>query len=250
MYAVCAGSPLDSEKEWLEKGVKGTVSTRTAALYRETQHRVTEEVLKLPPMHRVVRHFHIRLRPADASEYMGEWEVMRRLRVQMNADARGRGALLIALLAKLQKLRQLIVSPRLYAEGASNARGDAASAIAAGGSGFLDALASLVAEIAPRHPRFVIVAESVGILQICVALVRAAVPLERHGTMAPSPSPPVVHSFVRCRWSGTGRTMGPSRGSGAMRSSRPSSAASRACSGCRSRRAASASTWFRASLRW
>ena len=121
MYAVCAGSPLDSEKEWLEKGVKGTVSTRTAALYRETQHRVTEEVLKrpprrgrhdtsvprpcpapqvlkLPPMHRVVRHFHIRLRPADASEYMGEWEVMRRLRVQMNADARGRGALLLLLL--------------------------------------------------------------------------------------------------------------------------------------------------------
>lgn len=50
MYAVCAGSPLDSEKEWLEKGVKGTVSTRTAALYRETQHRVTEEVLKRPPL--------------------------------------------------------------------------------------------------------------------------------------------------------------------------------------------------------
>jgi len=203
MYAVCAGSPLDREKDWLEKGVKGTVSTRTAALYRETQHRVTEEVLKLPPMHRVVRHFHIRLRPADASEYMGEWEVMRRLRVQMNADARGRGALLIALLAKLQKLRQLIVSPRLYAEGASNARGDAASAIAAGGSGFLDALASLVAEIAPRHPRFVIVAESVGILQVCVALVRAAVPLEWHGTYDGSLSgqrrDALVKAFLGCK---------------------------------------------------
>ena len=55
MYAVNAGPSLDNEKVWLERGVKGTVSTATATLYRTLQHRVTEEVLRLPAMHRITR---------------------------------------------------------------------------------------------------------------------------------------------------------------------------------------------------
>ena len=203
MYAVHAGPALDNEKVWLQNGQKGTVSTATARLYRTLQHRVTEEVLRLPPMHRVVREYQVRLPPPAAADYASEWQSMKRLRVQMHAGANGRGALLIALLAKLQKLRQLIVSPTLYAEGAGHARGDAAAAIAASGSGFLDALAELVAEIAPRHARFVIVAESVGILQIGAACARRAAPqLAWHGTYDGSLSQQrrdaLVRSFLGC----------------------------------------------------
>lgn len=35
MYALNAGAPLDREKSWLQNGVKGTVSTATADLYRQ-----------------------------------------------------------------------------------------------------------------------------------------------------------------------------------------------------------------------
>ena len=143
---------------------------------------VTEEVLKLPPLRRAIRDFDVRLSPADVPQYVSEWEQMKRLRVQMATDAHGRGALLIALLAKLQKLRQLIVSPQLHALGATSARGDAAEQIAGAGSGFLDALGALSVELVGKHTRFVVVAESVAILQIAVACVRRATRIAWHGT--------------------------------------------------------------------
>eukprot|EP00966_Prymnesium_polylepis_P275235 6358943-Prymnesium_polylepis.1 len=111
MHAVNAGAPLDCEKAWTNGGQRGTVSTATAELYRQLQHRVTEEVLRLPPLTSVVRTFEVRLQQdgsaGGVADYTSELEQMQRLRIQMNTDRAGRGALLIALLAKLQKLRQV-----------------------------------------------------------------------------------------------------------------------------------------------
>jgi hypothetical protein len=166
-----ASEQFQDKRYWSSDPHCKTINLNTVREFHKNTDRVKDTILNLPAIHTLYHDFDPGLSSADAFKYNELLAKARSLRVRMN-QSKVNGKDMQQLMLHLQRMQQMLVSPRLGEKGAEHFNSDPSEIESAGkiDTGALSALRSRIVDLQSKgHDRIMIACNHVMLMKIARA---------------------------------------------------------------------------------